>query len=313
MGKKKILVTGGAGYIGSMLVPKLLAGEYTVTVIDNFMYRQASLNQCCLCSNFEIINGDVRDKKFITPYYANADIIIPLAGYVGAPLCSKDSFGANAVNHDAVMHMLDVTPSGVQIIMPTTNSAYGTGDSDNYCDENSLLKPISKYAVDKVLVEKKLLERENSISLRLATVFGMSPKMRIDLLVNDFVYRAKHDKYIVLFEANFKRNFIHITDVCKAFIHCIDNFDQLRGNVFNVGLTSANLSKLELCQKIKKIIPDFVYLEAAHAMDPDQRNYVVSNAKFERTGWSPDVTLDMGINELVKGYSMLRNSRYTNL
>ena len=309
----KILVTGGAGYIGSMLVPELLRQGHEVTVVDNFMFGQASLNHCCGHSNFKILNGDIRHNEFIRPHYEEAEIIIPLAAYVGAPLCNKDQTGAQTVNHDAIISMIEILREDQKVLMPTTNSAYGSGDKDNFCDENSPLSPISKYAIDKVAIEKELMKRKNSISFRLATVFGMSPKMRIDLLVNDFVYRAVYDRFIVLFEGHFKRNYIHVTDVVRAFVHGIENFDTMRGQIFNVGLSEANVSKAELCDWIKKHISEFVVMEAPLAVDPDQRNYVVSNQKLESTGWKPKVGLDDGIRELIKGYSMLKNTKYGNV
>ena len=310
---KKILVTGGAGYIGSILVPELLKIGYEVTVVDNFMFGQSSLNHCCGNSNFNVVNGDIRHKNFIRPYYEEAEIIIPLAAYVGAPLCNKDQTGAQTVNHDALISMIEVLRDDQKVLMPTTNSAYGSGAEGNFCDEKSVLNPISKYAIDKVAIEKELMKRKNSISFRLATVFGMSPKMRIDLLVNDFVYRAVYDRFIVLFEGHFKRNYIHVTDVVRAFTHGVENFESMRGEIFNVGLTEANVSKAELCNWIKKHIPEFIIMEAPLATDPDQRNYIVSNAKLESTGWKPTVGLDDGIRELVKGYKMLKNTRYGNV
>ncbi len=309
----KILVTGGAGYIGSILVPELLKLGHQVTVIDNFMFGQASLNQCCSYSNFTVSNGDIRHKDFIQPFYESAEIIIPLAAYVGAPLCNKDLTGAETVNHEAVILMIGMLRDEQKVLMPTTNSAYGSGEKNNLCDENSPLNPISKYAIDKVAIEKELMKRKNSISFRLATVFGMAPKMRIDLLVNDFVYRAVYDRFIVLFEGHFKRNYIHVTDVVRAFIHGIDNFDSMKGEIFNVGLSEANVSKTELCYRIKKHIPEFVIMEAPLAVDPDQRNYIVSNSKLESTGWKPEIGLDAGIMELIKGYSMIKNTRYGNV
>jgi len=311
--KKKILVTGGAGYIGSVLVPELLKIGHQVTVIDNFMFDQASLNHCCLYSNFKIINGDIRHEKFIEKYYKAAEIIIPLAAYVGAPICDKDIIGAHTVNHDAIIFMLSVLNEKQIVLMPTTNSAYGSGNDKNLCDETSPLKPISKYAQDKVIIEKKLMERERSISFRFATVFGMSPKMRIDLLVNDFVYRAVKDSFIVLYESHFKRNFIHIIDVASVFIYAINNFEEMKGEIYNVGLNDANLSKLELCHKIKSHLNNFVIMEAPTASDPDQRNYIVSNSKIESKGWSAKVSLDDGILELIKGYQMLSNNKYGNV
>jgi nucleoside-diphosphate-sugar epimerase len=302
----KILVTGGAGYIGSILVPCLLELGHEVTVVDNFMFGQSSLNHCCGYTNFNVVNGDIRHIDLIRPYYERAE-------YVGAPLCDKDRTGAQSVNFDAVVSMINMLRDDQRVLMPTTNSAYGSGNKDNFCDENSPLKPISKYALDKVAIEKELMKRKNSISFRLATVFGMAPRMRIDLLVNDFVYRAFYDRFIVLFESHFKRNYIHITDVVQAFVHGIDNFESMRGEIFNVGLSEANVSKAELCSMIKRVIPEFVVMEAPLATDPDQRNYIVSNKKLESTGWQPKVSLDAGIRELVKGYSMIKNTRYGNV
>ena len=311
--KYNILVTGGAGYLGSTLVPKLLDLGHKVTVIDNFMFKQVSLNHVCWNKNLNIVNVDVRSEVEIKKYLKNSDIIIPLAAYVGAPLCKKDPFGASSVNKDAIFMMLDNISKNQRIIMPTTNSAYGSGDENNFCTETSPLNPISLYAKEKVEVEKKLMEHDNYISYRLATVFGMSPRMRIDLLVNDFVYRAVYDKFLVVFEGHFKRNYIHVRDITKAFIHGIDNFDQMKNQIFNVGLSEANISKLELCSKIKEHIHDFVYLEEKIGKDPDQRNYIVSNEKIEKTGFKTDVTLDLGITELIKGFQMVKNTLYGNV
>lgn len=306
-------MSGGACYIGSILVPELLRVGHEVTVVDNFMFGQASLNHCCSYSNFNVVNGDIRHTQFIRPYYEAAEIIIPLAAYVGAPLCNKDQTGAQTVNHDAINSMLRMLRDDQRVLMPTTNSAYGSGDKDNFCDEDSSLNPISKYAIDKVAIEKELMKRQNSISFRLATVFGMAPKIRIDLLVNDFVYRAVYDRFIVLFEGHFKRNYIHVTDVVRAFIHGIDNFELMRGQIYNVGLSEANVSKAGLCLWIKRHIPEFVVMEASLAVDPDQRNYVVSNVKLESTGWKPQIGLDAGSRELIKGYTMIKNTRYGNV
>tara|TARA_B110000971_G_scaffold209542_1_gene235790 strand:- start:558 stop:1490 length:933 start_codon:yes stop_codon:yes gene_type:complete len=308
----KILITGGSGYIGSILLPELIKLNHEVTVLDNFMYKQSSLNHLCVFENFKIINGDIRDKNLIKSLLKTNDLIIPLAAIVGAPLCSKDPFSAQSINHDAIAEMIKDASKDQLIIMPTTNSAYGTGDKNNYCDENSILKPISKYAIDKVEIEKLLMARENSISYRLATVFGMSPRMRIDLLVNDFTYRAYHDSALIIFEGHFKRNYIHIRDVVNSFIHAINNMDQMKGEIYNVGLSDANLSKTELCHEIKKHLPNFTFVEEKIKKDPDQRNYIVSNEKIEKTGFLPKHSLSSGIKELIKGYTMLKNQNFGN-
>lgn len=308
-----ILVTGGAGYLGSTMVPDLLAAGHKVTVIDNFMFKQASLNHVCHNPNFSVVKGDIRIEKTIAPLLKNADVIIPLAALVGAPLCNQDPIGATSINHDAISMMLKQMSKDQMILMPTTNSAYGTGDENNFCTEESPLRPISQYAIEKVKVEKELMQHENAISFRLATVFGMSPRMRIDLLVNDFTYRAVYDRFVVLFESSFKRNYVHVRDVSRAFQHGINNFDKMKGQIYNVGLSEANVSKKELCEAIKKQISDFVFIDAPVGKDPDQRNYVVSNAKLEATGYKTAVTLEAGIAELIKGYTMIKNSIYGNV
>ncbi len=309
----KILVTGGAGYLGSTLVPELLASGHQVTVLDNFMYNQNSLAHVCYHPHFNVVRGDVRVESTVLPLLKNADIIIPLAAYVGAPLCARDPVGASTTNHDAIIMMLKNVSKHQRILMPTTNSAYGTGDENNFCTEDSALRPISLYAIEKVKVERELMQHPNAISFRLATVFGMSPRMRIDLLVNDFTYRAVYDRFVVLFESSFKRNYIHVRDVARAFLHGIENYEKMNGQIFNVGLSDANVSKKELCQVIQKHVPDFTFLEAPIGKDPDQRNYIVSNAKIEATGYRPQVSLEDGIRELIKGYTMIRNTQYGNV
>lgn len=308
-----ILVTGGAGYLGSTMVPALLDAGHKVTVVDNFMYGQGSLNHVCHHPNFSVVRGDIRVESTVLPLMKKADIIIPLAAYVGAPLCAKDPIGATTTNHDAIQLMIKNLSRDQWVLMPTTNSAYGSGDANNYCTEESPLHPISLYAIEKVKIEKDLMQHPNAISYRLATVFGMSPRMRIDLLVNDFTYRAVYDRFVVLFEPHFKRNYIHVKDVTNAFLHGIENFATMKGQIYNVGLSDANVSKFELCKKIQEQLPDFIFPEAALAKDPDQRNYIVSNAKIEATGFRPAHTLESGIADLIKGYTMIKNTRYGNV
>jgi nucleoside-diphosphate-sugar epimerase len=308
-----VLVTGGAGYIGSILTENLLELGFNVTVLDNFMYKQSSLNHLCHNPRFNVVNGDIRNLAHVQPLLKNADTIIPLAALVGAPLCNKDVVGADTTNKEAVFMMLDKISKEQRIIMPTTNSAYGSGDENNFCTEESPLNPISKYAIDKVAVEEMLMQRENSISYRLATVFGMSPRMRTDLLVNDLTYRAVNDGYVIIFEGHFKRNYVHVRDVCDAFLHAIYNFDTMKSQIYNVGLSSANVSKLELCEIIKKHVPGFTVVEGEIKKDPDQRNYIVSNAKLEATGFEMMHTLDDGVEELLKGYRMIKNNIYGNV
>ena len=307
-----IFVTGGAGYIGSVLVPELLKLGHQVTVLDNFMYKPTSLLDCCHYDNFRVICGDARDESLIKGLVRRMDIAIPLAALVGAPLCERDKIGAESTNVGAIRTLTKALSRQQWVIIPTTNSGYGIGQKDIYCTEKTPLKPISFYGKTKVEAEKIVLERGNSISLRLATVFGISPRMRMDLLVNDFTYRAVKDRFIVVFEGHFRRNYIHIRDAAKAFIHSIDNFDSMKDQAYNTGLSDANISKLELCAKIKEQLPDFVYLESPIGEDPDKRDYIVSNEKIEKTGYKPDYSLEMGIRELIKGYTIL-NNRYGNV
>jgi nucleoside-diphosphate-sugar epimerase len=294
-------------------VPDLLSKKHKVTVIDNFMYDQTSLATSIRDRNLEIIFGDVRDESLMKKLISKADIIIPLAAIVGAPACDKDPVTAQSINKDSILWLLKQVSKSQQVIMPTTNSAYGSGNKNNFCDENSPLNPLSLYARDKVVVEKSLLEHENSTSFRLATVFGISPRMRLDLLVNNFTLRAITDGFVIVFEGHFKRNYIHILDVVQAFNLAIEKKDQFKGEIFNVGLSQANISKIELCQEIKKIVPDFLFLEAPLGKDPDQRNYIVSNKKIEALGFSPAVSLQEGLNELVKGLKMFNHKPFTNV
>jgi len=309
----KILVTGGAGYIGSILVPDLLKKNHEVIVVDNFIYNQTSLLDCCYNENLTIIRGDIRNRNIISKHLRNVDAIFPLACMTGAPLCEKDPIAAKTVNFDAVKMILELRSKDQLIIFPTTNSGYGIGEKGIYCTEKTPLNPISLYGRLKVETEKMLLDAGNCITLRLATVFGISPRMRLDLLVNDFTYRAVTDHCLVLFESHFKRNYIHVRDVAKAFIHCLDNFDKLKDEPYNVGLSNANLSKWELCEEIKKQIPNFYFTEAKIGEDPDKRDYIASNKKIESTGFKPDYLLQQGIAELIKGYRVIKINQFSNI
>lgn len=310
---ERVLVTGGAGYLGSILVPALLDTGRQVTVLDTFARGDTDLAMACANPNFTPVNGNVRDEKLVASLVAKADVVIPLAALVGAPLCKRDPFTATAVNRDAVLSLAKTVSKNQKILYPTTNSGYGVGEKGKECTEETPLRPISLYGVDKVEAERAILDSGNGITFRLATVFGMAPRMRIDLLVNDFTLRAVMDRAVVIFEGHFKRNYIHIRDVTRAFIHGIDNYDSMNNQPFNVGLSDANLSKLELCERIKQHVPEFAYIEAPVGEDPDKRDYIVSNRKIERTGWAPAHSLDAGIAELIKGYKMINTRRFANV
>ena len=309
----RILVTGGAGYIGSILVPELLAQDYTVTVLDSLIHGQNPLLQCCSNPKFDFIKGDICDHDLMVQLIGQFDLIIPLAAIVGAPACKTNPTLTRLVNYDAHMILVKMISPSQMIIFPTTNSGYGIGEKDTFCTEESPLCPISEYGKTKVEVEKALLDKGNAVTYRLATVFGTSPRMRMDLLVNDFTYRAYKDLFIILFEEHFHRNYIHIKDVAKAFIFAIDNFSKMKGEPFNAGLSSANLTKRQLCEKIKEYVPDFYIHSAPIGEDPDKRDYIVSNKKLESLGWHPDYTLDMGIVELLKGYKILKPNKFANV
>lgn len=309
----QILITGGAGYLGSVLTPTLLDAGYTVTVLDNFLFRQATLADCCRYDAFSIVRGDCRDRQLVRRLLASADVVIPLAALVGAPLSDTDHVGAETVNRDAVRLLCELASPAQRILFPTTNSGYGVGEADQHCTEETPLRPISLYGTTKVEAERAVLDRGNCVTFRLATVFGMSPRMRLDLLVNDFVYRAVTDRTVVLFESHFRRNFIHIRDVARLMLFALEHFDQMRDRPFNAGLDDANLSKLELCQRIQQHLPQFVFLEAPIGQDPDKRDYLVSNARLAATGFRTEWSLDRGLRELIKGCVLLRNSRFGNV
>jgi nucleoside-diphosphate-sugar epimerase len=310
----KILVTGGAGYIGSVLVPKLLESNYKVTVIDNFFFNQKSLDNLKKHKNFSLIKGDASDKNLVKKILDNNfDLIIPLAALVGAPLCDKMPELAKEINESSVKYIINNVDVKTKIILPTTNSGYGIGKENIACNEESDLNPISIYGITKVNAEKFVLDRGNSISLRLATVFGMSPRMRLDLLVNHFVSKAVNKERLDIFEGHFKRNFVHIQDVARVFLFFIKNFEKYKNNAYNFGLEDANLSKIELAQEIKKEIKDFNFIINEIAKDPDKRNYIVSNRKILNTGFKFEYSLNKGIKELIVGINNLPKGNYSNL
>ena len=308
-----ILVTGGGGYIGSTLVPYLLSQGHHVTVIDNFMYQQNCLLDCCFDKKLTIIRGDVRDRKLLSEWVPSVDAILPLACLTGAPLCNREPETAKAVNFDAVRTIADLMSSQQMLVFPSTNSGYGIGKKDIYCDEETPLQPVSIYGRLKVEIESFLLDKGNCVTFRFATLFGISPRMRLDLLVNDFTYRACVDRFIVLFEPHFKRNYLHVRDAARAFVHVLTNYEKMKGHPYNVGLSDANLSKWELCELIQKHIPGFCFMVAEIGEDPDKRNYTVSNQRIEATGFKPIVSLDEGIKELIKGYQIVRRNQYANV
>ena len=308
----RILITGGAGYLGSILTPHLLCLGHQVTVLDTLIYGQAPLLDNCIDPNFDFVYGDARNECVIRPLISKADCILPLAALVGAPACKRDAVGATTINRDAVVLISRLRSGAQRVLLPTTNSGYGIGEEGVACTEETPLRPISLYGTTKVEAERVLLDSGEAVTFRLATVFGASQRMRLDLLVNDFVYRAVNDRAVVLFEAHFKRNYIHIRDVARVFSHGIENYDSMKGRPYNVGLSDANLSKLELCQQIRKHIPEFVFSESEIGEDPDKRNYVVSNCRIEGTGWKPAYTLDEGIVELIKAYRIVKHRQYGN-
>jgi nucleoside-diphosphate-sugar epimerase len=308
-----VLITGGAGYIGAILVPSFLRKGFRVTVLDNLVYGQTSLLSCCSDRNFEFIRGDICDFSLVNSLLPKFDVVVPLAAVVGAPACDRNVMLARLVNYDAHMNIVGNLSNDQRVVFPNTNSGYGLGQAEVECTEESPLRPISEYGRTKVEIERAFLDKGSVVTLRLATVFGMSPRMRIDLLVNDFVYRATTDRALVLFEEHFKRNYIHVRDVAKAFLFGVDNYEKMKGEPYNVGLSNANLSKRELAEKIKEHIPELNIRTAEFSEDPDKRNYIVSNKKIERLGWYPDHSLDDGIKELIKGYKMLRTNVFANI
>ena len=312
--KNKVLITGGAGYLGSVLTQELLNHDYNVTVLDNLSYKQTSLLHVCNDRSFNFIKGDVTNKELLQSLVYKADIIIPLAAIVGAPACDANKELATAINFTQIKNIVDVLTDEQKILMPNTNSQYGS--SLEVITEDSPFNPLSHYAITKCNAEDYIMKNSNGICLRLATVFGAFPRMRTDLLVNDFVYKAITEGVLVLFQSKFKRNYIHVRDIAQTFLFCIENYRELKGEVFNVGLSTANLNKLELATEIKEQFKDLVIIENEFSSDFDNRNYIVSNSKLESTGWKPRYSITDGIKELTQAYKMVitdNNKKYTNL
>ncbi|OUW60726.1 MAG: hypothetical protein CBD63_02975 [Candidatus Pelagibacter sp. TMED203] len=309
----KILITGGAGYLGSVITRNLLK-KHEVIVYDNLMYNQTSLVDLCHHENFTYHYGDVREWSKLKYLVEQVDVIIPLAALVGFPSCEKDKELATSINTTQIQNIVDVMTPDQKMLYPNTNSGYGSR-TEGMVDETNDLTPISHYGVTKCKAEDYILQESNGIVFRLATVFGTSSRMRLDLLVNEFVYKLLTDKYITLFEHEFVRNFIHIQDVSSAFEFMIENYDKHQGQIFNVGLSDTNINKKELVERIQKQISNTSITYSDYFEDPDKRNYVVSNEKIEATGWKPKYTLDDGITELIQAYKMIvpqESSRYRN-
>jgi nucleoside-diphosphate-sugar epimerase len=277
------------------------------------MYGQSSLLDCCFNKKLAIVRGDVRNTKLLAKLVPKADAIFPLACLVGAPICARDPETATAVNSEAVKTIAQLMSPEQRLIFPSTNSGYGVGQAGIYCDENTPLRPISLYGQLKVDLESFLLDKGNCVTFRFATLFGISPRMRLDLLVNDFTYRAVTDRCVILFEPHFKRNYLHVRDAARAFLHTFNKYEQMKGRPYNVGLSDANISKQELCEVIKNFIPEFYFTASEVGKDPDQRNYVVSNARIEASGFRPMVSLGEGIEELIKGFEIIRRNQYANV
>jgi nucleoside-diphosphate-sugar epimerase len=307
-----VLITGGLGYLGSIMTEHMLDAGYRVTVVDNLMYGQHSAFHLCANPAFSFVRGDARDETLMKRLVAQADVLIPLAALVGAPACDRDPLLATSLNLEATRMINRLRSPRQLVVVPITNSGYGTKSGAVYCTEETPMEPISLYGTTKVQAEAELLQTPNVISLRLATVFGMSPRMRLDLLVNHFVYAAVTDRYLVIFEKNFKRNYIHIRDVADCFIHAIEHSAAMAGRPYNAGLDNANLSKEELALKIKEYVPNFYVHFSEIGSDPDKRNYIVSNQRLREAGFEAKRTIDDGIAELIKGYGMMGRGQFSN-
>jgi nucleoside-diphosphate-sugar epimerase len=310
---QRVLVTGAAGYIGSILCEHLLDAGYHVTALDTLVFGGGSLFHLCANPRFDFQLGDARDDRVLRELVPRADVLIPLAAVVGAPACDRDPLVARTLNLEAVRRLLALRSAQQLVVYPTTNSGYGTSTGAVFCTEETPLEPISLYGETKVQAEQAVLDSRNAITLRLATVFGMSPRMRLDLLVNHFVYAAVTDGYLVIFEKDFKRNYVHIRDVADCFLHCIAHAEAMTGRPYNLGLDSANLSKEELALKVKEQVPRFYIHFSEVGSDPDKRNYIVSNERLRQAGFEARRSLEEGIRELLKGYRMLGRGQHRNV
>lgn len=307
-----VLVTGGAGYLGSVLCERLLAAGHRVTVLDALHHGVPSLLHLCSDPALQFVRGDARDEAVLQRLLAEVDAIVPLAAVVGAPACDRDPWLATSTNLDAIRLLLRLRSPSQLVVYPTTNSGYGTRSGDLHCTEETPLEPISLYGRTKVDAERAVLDAPRTITLRLATVFGSSPRMRLDLLVNHFVYAAVTDGYLVLFEKDFKRNFIHVRDVADCFLHCLANGERMAGRAYNAGLDAANVSKEQLALLVKKHVPGFHVVCSEIGSDPDKRNYLVSNQRLREAGFEARRTLDEGIAELLRSYRMLPLGAFRN-
>jgi nucleoside-diphosphate-sugar epimerase len=311
---QRVLVTGGLGYLGSILCEHLLDAGYAVTALDSLLYESGQQGLFHLCANpaFDFIKGDVRDEAVMRTALKTADVVVHLAAIVGAAACDRDPVLATTVNVDSVRLLNRLRSQNQLVIFPNTNSGYGATSGQTYCTEETPLDPISLYGRTKIEAERILLDSQNAVAFRLATVFGVSPRMRLDLLVNHFVHAAVKDGFLVIFEKEFKRNFVHVRDVADCVLHAIANARRMSGQAFNLGLDSANLSKEELALKVKEFVPNFYVHFAPIGHDPDKRNYIVSSARLRQAGFEAKRSLEAGIRELIKAYRMEGRSPYKN-
>jgi len=309
---RTVLVTGAAGYLGCILVPALLKAGFHVIAFDTFDRGDVPLAAFASDRKFEPVRADVRDEGSLRSAMCRADVLIPLAARVGAPACANNPLDARSTNLEAIRSLIELKSADQILIYPTTASSYGNVGNAGACSEETPLNPVSLYGSTKSAAEQLVVDGGHGVALRLSTLFGMSPRMRLDLLVNHLTYRAMTERAVVVLSANAKRNFVHVSDAASAFLHVIDRYATARGQIYNVGLSTGNVSKNDICARIQQQIADFIWLEASTGADSDPRDYTVSSEKLEATGWKPRHTLDDGISELIKGYSMLGHGRLSN-